>query len=123
MLTTDIELFVAFEPLIYVIYCFIPTTHLNTGDFLSTNRKLPQKIFIEPRLYPMISKTSLRTDYGSKSSIGLKAEVLLLLIITIFGIIGLTCCIGLSGNGELVSANLDHAQEKQTIIYDQQTET
>lgn len=71
----------------------------------------------------MITKTSLRTDYGSKSSIGLKAEVYLLLIITIFGIIGLTCCIGLSGGGDLISANLEHTQEQQTIIYDQQTET
>ena len=51
-------------------------------------------VFIEPRLYSMLTSTSLKGQMAPLSSISLKAEIALLLIITIFGIIGLSFCMG-----------------------------
>ncbi len=71
----------------------------------------------------MITRTTLQAELGHKSSFGLKAEVLLLLIITIFGIIGLTFCIGLTESSDAISAHLDHSEDIHLVTYDRQTET
>ena len=71
----------------------------------------------------MITRTQIPAEIGSKSSIDPKAEILLLLIITIFGIIGLSFCMGLQGGDDAVSATLHQKDLTEYIAYDQQTET
>ncbi len=71
----------------------------------------------------MITRTALQGNNAPKSAIGLRAEIMILSIITIFGIIGLSFCIGLHGPCDDYSAELNNTQSTQILIYDQQTET
>jgi len=71
----------------------------------------------------MITRTSIQADFGRRSSISLRAEILLLSIITIFGIIGLSFCIGLYGDCDDYSALLQKDTKTETLIYDRQIET
>lgn len=67
--------------------------------------------------------TTLDAKLGSKTSITLKAEVMLLLIITIFGLIGLSFCIGLYGQNDDVSVNYSAQQEINISVSDQYVKT
>lgn len=71
----------------------------------------------------MMTRTQLTADLGPKSPFSLRAEVLLLLIITIFGIIGLSFCIGLCGESEDYSAGVQNINDTELIKYDRQSET
>ena len=54
-------------------------------------------------------------DLGRKIPFSLRAEVMLLLIITIFGLIGLSFCIGLYGNQDNLSANISSSVDYHLI--------
>lgn len=72
----------------------------------------------------MVTRTSVPADYSSNSPFSLRAEVMLLLIITIFGLIGLSFCIGLYGHAEDISSNFSSSEKIQLVDkYAQQTET
>lgn len=71
----------------------------------------------------MITRTTLQGVNAPQSAIGLRAEIMILSIITIFGIIGLSFCIGLNGPCDDCSAEYKTAQSTQTVVYDQQSET
>ena len=58
-----------------------------------------------------------------KSPFSLRAEVFLLLIITIFGIIGLSFCIRMGGQSDNISARLDPVEEIHEMSYDRPFET
>ncbi len=63
----------------------------------------------------MITRISSISPIGGKAAISLRAEVMILLIIIIFGLIGLSFCIGLYGQSESLSTSLSDPAEIQTI--------
>lgn len=71
----------------------------------------------------MITRTTLQGSDAPQSAIGLRAEIMILSIITIFGIIGLSFCIGLNGPCNDSTAELKTEQSAHTVFYDQQSET
>ena len=72
----------------------------------------------------MVTRTSIPADYSSNTPFSLRAEVMILLIITIFGLIGLSFCIGLYGHAEDLSSNFSNTDDIQLVSnYGQHTET
>ena len=65
----------------------------------------------------------MTADFSRKSSISLRAEVLILLLITIFGIIGLSVCIGLNSGTDNIAGLSADPPAKSVMIYDRQAKT
>ena len=70
----------------------------------------------------MITRTFTQETSVVSKALSLRAEVLLLSIITIFGIIGLCCCIGLCDISDGLSAEIQKSDIIE-ITHDRQTET
>jgi len=70
----------------------------------------------------MITRTANQETFAISKTLSLRAEVLLLSIITIFGVIGLCCCLGLSDVSEGLSADIQHTDNTE-IAHDRQIET
>lgn len=72
----------------------------------------------------MITRTSLSPEMSGNSPLSLKAEVMLLLFITIFGLIGLGLCIGFyTPSDELTSSYTEPTEMQISGIYDRQVKT
>jgi len=70
----------------------------------------------------MITRTSNQETFSVSRALSLRAEVLLLSIITIFGVIGLCCCLGLSDVSEGLSAEIPQTDSVE-LAHDRQIET
>lgn len=68
----------------------------------------------------MVTRTTVSADFSKKTQFSLKAEVLLLLFITIFGLIGLSLCIGSYSSDEGISSNFPTAEEYEWIASNDQ---